>query len=158
MLAGETTYFGDNTADDDLLFASGLDGSTEVSVVPGVDFTIPVDNGNIGIHLSDLREERAFRALTRRRISRSAKKMTSSKHTLIRAGGDDHREVVGLAKASVKEEVVVHFLGGVVTDAPYETDLVVDDEHGSVVLVDPLKRICSDWVNTKSPLATAHRE
>ena len=69
ILAGETTYFGDNTADDDLLFASGLYGSTEVSVVPGIDFTTPADNGNVGIHLSDLREERAIRAFMRGRIS-----------------------------------------------------------------------------------------
>ena len=70
--------------------------------------------------------------------------MTGNKHTLIRAGGNDHREVVGLAQASVEEDVVVHILDGVITDDPYETDLVVDDEQGGVVPIDPLKRICSD--------------
>ena len=76
---------------------------------------------------------------------------------MIRAGGNDHREVVGLAKASMEEDVVVHILDAVVADNPYETDLVVDDEQGGIVPIDSLKRICSDWVNTKSSLATAHR-
>ena len=69
MLAGETAYISGDTAENDLLFASGLDSSTEVGVVPGIDFTTPADNGNVGIHLSDLREERAIRTFMRGRIS-----------------------------------------------------------------------------------------
>jgi hypothetical protein len=48
--------------------------------------------------------------------------------TLIRAGGDDNRETVGLAQGCVEEDVVVHILDTVVTDDADKTDLVVDDE------------------------------
>jgi hypothetical protein len=57
ILTGEVTYISGDTADDDLLLASGLDGSTEVGVVPGVDLTTPADDGDVGMHITYLREE-----------------------------------------------------------------------------------------------------
>jgi hypothetical protein len=61
-LAGEITYVSGDTADDDLFLAGGFDGSTEVGVVPGVDLTTPANDGDVGVHFSDLREERAVGA------------------------------------------------------------------------------------------------
>jgi hypothetical protein len=63
---------------------------------------------------------------------------------LIRAGGDNNREAVGLTEASVEDNVVVHILGAVVTNNAYQADLVVDDEQSGVVLIDPFKRVCSN--------------
>ena len=63
---------------------------------------------------------------------------------MLRAGSDDNGKVVGLAKASVKENVVVHVLGAVVTDNAQKADLVVDDKQSRVVLVNPLKLERSD--------------
>ena len=60
--AGGTTYISGDTADDDLLLASGLDGGTEVSVIPGIDLATPTDDGGVGVHIDDLREERTVRA------------------------------------------------------------------------------------------------
>ena len=51
------TYISGDTADDDLLLASSLDCSTEISVVPGIDLTTPADDSDIRIHLNDLWEE-----------------------------------------------------------------------------------------------------
>ena len=61
-LASEVTYIGGDTGDDHLLLPSGFDGSTEVSVIPGIDLIVPVDNGDIGIHVCDLARERTVRA------------------------------------------------------------------------------------------------
>ena len=61
-LAGGITYVSSDTADDDLFLASGLDSSTEVGVVPGVDLATPANDGDVGVHFSDLREERAVGA------------------------------------------------------------------------------------------------
>ena len=69
---------------------------------------------------------------------------SARKFTLLRAGSDDNGKVVGLAKASVKENVVVHVLGAVVTDNAQKTDLVVDDEQSGIVLVNPLKLVRND--------------
>ena len=63
--------------------------------------------------------------------------------TLIRAGGDDNRETVGLAQGCVEEDVIVHLLDTVVTDDADEADLVVDDEQCGVVPIDPLECVCS---------------
>ena len=76
---------------------------------------------------------------------------------MIRASGDHNREVIGLAQASMEHNVVVHILGIVVTNDSYEPDLVVDHEQSGVILIDPLKRVCSDWVNTKGSLVAARR-
>ena len=60
------TYVSGDTGDDNLLPAGGLDGGTEIGVVPGVDLTLSVNDGVVGVHFSDLREERtvgAWRAL-----------------------------------------------------------------------------------------------
>jgi len=99
----------DDTADDDLFLSGGLDGSTEVGVVPGIDLPAPADDGGVGVHFSNLREEGTVGAL-------------------ICASGDDNGEVVGLAQTSMEENVVLHVLGVVVPDDAHETDLVVDDE------------------------------
>jgi hypothetical protein len=56
------TYIGGNTADDDLLLPGGLDGSTEVGVVPGVDLTVSANDGVVGVQFGDLREERTVGA------------------------------------------------------------------------------------------------
>jgi len=55
-LVGDVTYISGDTADNDLLLAGGLDGSAEIGAVPGVDLTTPTDNGDVGVHFSDLRD------------------------------------------------------------------------------------------------------
>ena len=65
-LEGKATYIGGNTSDDELILASGLDGSAKVSVVPGIDLTTPADDGNVGVHVCDLREKRAVWTLNMR--------------------------------------------------------------------------------------------
>lgn len=64
---GEVTYVGDDAADDDLLLAGGLHGGAEVGVVHGVDLAISADDGDVGIHLNDLREEGAVGAFVAQR-------------------------------------------------------------------------------------------
>jgi hypothetical protein len=61
-LANEVTYIGGDTTNDDLVFAGGHHGSTEVGVIPGVDLTTPADDGDVGVHLGNLREEGAVGA------------------------------------------------------------------------------------------------
>jgi len=56
-LAREMTYIGDNAADDDLVPASGFHSSTEVRVVHSIDLTVPVDDGDVGVHFGDLRDD-----------------------------------------------------------------------------------------------------
>ena len=60
--ASELAYVGGDTGNDHLFPPSGLDGSTEVSVIPSIDLTIPADDGDVGIHVSDLARERIVRA------------------------------------------------------------------------------------------------
>ena len=74
-------------------------------------------------------------------------KVTRNNRTLIRAGGDDNREVVDLTQGGVKENVVVHNLGGGVTDGAHETNLMVNDEHSGVIPINPLERERSDWAD-----------
>lgn len=144
----EVTYIGGDAANDDLTLASGLDGSAEVSIVPGVNLTAPADDGDVRVHGSDLREERAVGTLNTqgngRSVSCFVRKAIGEKDTLIRAGGDDNGEVVDLAKTSVEYDVVVHGLGVVVTDDAYEANLVVDDEQRGVIPINPLKLVCGD--------------
>ena len=71
-------------------------------------------------------------------------KLTRNNHTLIRAGGDDDREVIDLTQGSVKEDTVVHILGAGVADYTDETDLMVNDEQSGVIPIDPLERVCSN--------------
>jgi hypothetical protein len=59
--SGETSVSGD-TVNDDLLLAGGLDSSTDISVVPGVDLTAPANDGSVGVRVSDLSEERTVEA------------------------------------------------------------------------------------------------
>ena len=53
-LASEATYISDDTVNDDLIPAGGLNNSTEISIVPGVDLTTPADDGSVGVRVSDL--------------------------------------------------------------------------------------------------------
>ena len=69
--------------------------------------------------------------------------MTGKKITLILAGGDDNREIVGLSKCGVEDDVVVHLRDVVVTDGTDEAHLVLDDEQRYVVPVDSLERVRS---------------
>jgi len=62
-LAREVTYIGDDAADNDLVLASGLHGGTELAVVHSVDLTVPVDDGDVGVHLGDLRDDGAVGTL-----------------------------------------------------------------------------------------------
>jgi hypothetical protein len=61
-LASEATYVSGDIVNDDLLLAGGLDSSTEISVVPGVDLTAPMNNGGVGVRVSDLSEKRTVEA------------------------------------------------------------------------------------------------
>jgi hypothetical protein len=63
--------------------------------------------------------------VVRRSLPKGSEK---KKITLIRAGGDDHGEVVGYTQGSVEDDVVVHILDAAVSDDARETDLVVNDE------------------------------
>jgi hypothetical protein len=128
-LTGGVTYFSDKTADDNLLLARGLDGGTEVGVVPGVDLTIPADDGDVGVHFSNLREQRTIGAWnTRGVINEYLGSYPHKKITLIPPDGNDNGKTVGLAQCGVEYEVVVHLLDAVVTDGTDEANLVVDDE------------------------------
>ena len=66
-LAREMTYIGDNAADNDLVPTGGLHGSTEVGVVHSVDLTVPMDDGDVGVHLGNLRDDWAVGALIAQR-------------------------------------------------------------------------------------------
>jgi len=64
------TYISGDTGNDHLFLPGGLDGSTEVSVIPGIDLTTPADDGDIGMYVSDLRRERTVRTWgTRKEMS-----------------------------------------------------------------------------------------
>ena len=58
-LAGGVAHFGDDAADGELALASGLHGGTEVGVVHGVDLTVRVHDGDVGVHFGDLRDDGA---------------------------------------------------------------------------------------------------
>lgn len=45
---------GDNSSKDDLSLAGSLDSSLEVLVVPGIDFTLALDESCVGVHASNL--------------------------------------------------------------------------------------------------------
>lgn len=104
------TNFGNDTGDDQLLLASGLDGSTEVGVVPGVDLTLATDEGGIGVQVHDLLEHEAVR-------------------TLVGRAGQHSGEVEDVAQSSVADDVVTEVVGVVITNDLRETDLVVNDEE-----------------------------
>ena len=60
-LASETAYIGGDTCDNHLFLPGGLDGSTEVCVIPGIYLTVPADDSDIGMHVDDLRREGTVR-------------------------------------------------------------------------------------------------
>ena len=62
ILVDEVTHIGGETTNDHLFLSGGLDGSPEVSVIPGIDLATPADDGDVGIHFGDLRYERTVRA------------------------------------------------------------------------------------------------
>lgn len=47
----QLTNFSRDTSKDDLFLAGGFDCSSEVCIVPGVDFTLTVDEGCVRVHL-----------------------------------------------------------------------------------------------------------
>ena len=70
--------------------------------------------------------------------------MIEGKVTCICAGSHDDGQIVGLGKASMEHDVVVHVLYGVVADEPHEADLVVDNKQRNVVPINPLEFVCGD--------------
>lgn len=107
----ELTNFGDNTADNQLLLAGGLDGRAELGVVPGVDLSLAMDNGHIGVQVDDLLNHQSVGAS-------------------VGGSGHDDGQVEQVAQGGVGEHVVAEVVGVVVADQLGETDLVVDDEDG----------------------------
>jgi hypothetical protein len=110
-MRSELTNFGDDTGNDQLLLASGLDSGAEIGVVPGVDLTLATDEGGVGVHVGDLLQHQAVGALVRR-------------------AGQHGGQVEDVAQSCVAEDVVAEVVGVVVTNDLGETDLVVDDEEG----------------------------
>lgn len=104
------TNFGNDTGDDELLLAGGLDGGAEVGVVPGVDFTLATDESGIGVHVGNLLEEKAV-------------------GTLVRGTGQDSGNVEDLSDGGVAEHGVAEVVGAVVANDLSKTDLVVNDEE-----------------------------
>lgn len=113
----QLTNFGNDTGDDELLLAGGLDGGAEVGVVPGVDFTLATDEGGVGVHVGDLLQQQAVGAL-------------------VGGTGQDSGDVEDLSESGVAQHGVAEVVGAVVTDDLGKTDLVVDDEKSLRV---------SDW-------------
>jgi len=62
-LAREVAYIGDDATDNDLVLASGLHCGTEVGIVHSVDLTVPMDDGDVGMHFGDFRDDGTVRAL-----------------------------------------------------------------------------------------------
>ena len=62
------THISSDTADDDLLLASSLNCGTEIGAVPGIDLTIPADDGDIWVHLRYLCEEWSVGAFMTRQL------------------------------------------------------------------------------------------
>lgn len=56
------TDVGDDSGQDNLLAAGGVDGSPEVSVVPCVDLARSLDQSCVGVHVEDLSWKRAVGA------------------------------------------------------------------------------------------------
>lgn len=50
---GGLTNFGDDTGEDDMLLARRLYGGTKISVVPGVNFALSVDEGGVWVEGND---------------------------------------------------------------------------------------------------------
>ena len=48
------TNVGRYACHDDLLLAGGLNGGTEIGIVPGIDFALALDEGRVGVHFQDL--------------------------------------------------------------------------------------------------------
>lgn len=107
------TNFGDDTADNQLLLAGGLDGRAELGIVPGVDLALAMDNGHIGVQIHDLLDHQSV-------------------GTSIRGSGHDNGQIEQVAQGGVGKHVVAEVVGVEVADQLGETDLVVNDENGLV--------------------------
>jgi hypothetical protein len=104
------TNFSNDTTNDQLLLASGLDSSTEIGVVPGVDLTLAADEGSVGVHLGDLLEQEAVGAT-------------------VGGGGQDSRQIKDVANGRMGQHVVAEVVGAKVTNELGQTDLVIDDQE-----------------------------
>lgn len=107
----QLTNFSHDTTNDQLFLASGADGSTELLVVPGVDLTLALDKGGVGVHIPDFLEQETVGAG-------------------VRGGGQDSGEVKDVSDGGVGQHVVAEVIGTIVTHQLGETDLVIDDEQG----------------------------
>jgi hypothetical protein len=110
------TNFSNDTTNDQLLLASGLDSSTEIGVVPGVDLTLATDEGGVGVHVGDLLEKQAVGTAIGRRSQNSG-------------------QVEDLADGGVTQHVVAEVVGAIVANNLSEADLVVDDQESLEELV-----------------------
>lgn len=95
--SGERTNVGCDACKNDLAFTRGLNGISELGIVPGVDFAVAFDVGGIGVELDNFLGEGAV-------------------GTSFGTGGEDNWEVEELGNGSVRDDVVSKFRGGVVTD------------------------------------------
>lgn len=107
------TNFSDNTADNQLFLASGLDGRAELGIVPGVDLALAMNNGHIGVQIHDF--------LDRQSIG-----------TRVGGSGHDGRQVKQVAQGGVGKHVVAEVVGVEIAVQLGETDMVVDDENSLV--------------------------
>lgn len=60
-------------------------------------------------------------------------------HTDFGAGGENNWEIEHLGHRGMCQDVVFHLQGRVIADDVVETDLVVDDQEGGIVLVNSFK-------------------
>lgn len=49
-----TTHVCSDTCDDHLLLSGSLHGSLEIGIVPGINFTVALDKGGIGVQSNNL--------------------------------------------------------------------------------------------------------
>lgn len=113
------TNFSDDTTNDQLLLAKGLDSLAEVRVIPGVDLTLATDEGSVGVHLGDLLEQEAVGAT-------------------VGGGGQDGRQIKDVANGRVGQHVVAEVVGAEVSNELGQTDLVIDDQESlesSLILI-----------------------
>lgn len=110
---------GGDTGHDDLGSVVRADGLAELLVVPGVDLTLALDKGHVGVHLKDLTSQRtvgacgsmlvfyagtnSHGALAQLRLDAGVKVVL---HTLVGRGGHDDGEIKDLAESGVAKSLV----------------------------------------------------
>ncbi|MNJ59334.1 hypothetical protein D3C77_550160 [compost metagenome] len=112
-------HFSDHTGDQQLLLAGGFYRFDEVLVVPSVDVAGACDVRGVGELLFQFRHQRAVGAG-------------------LETGGENGRQLEVLGQVRQGQDVVLEAVG---VDVPYQrqqTGLVVDQQHGGVVLVQTL--------------------